>query len=333
VGDVSGSDASPPDGTPPGGSPPPCSLAVHRAGDAVVVAIRGELHADTVDQLAHILRDLICDQGNLNVAVDLEAVSEADAVGVAALVDARRLAREHHATLALVGLPPDVEQALGGWRHGSIVAEDGPAAPERASVFGEPESATAEPRLPAGLDDHVVEFYFREEHLARSVREFLLPALVRGQAALVVATDDHRRRCDEELRAVGVDLDDCRRHGRYLSLDAAETLDTFMVGGMPDRHRFETTVGELVGRMASGCGGIRIFGEMVAVLWADGNVAAAVVLEDLWNALRATETFELLCAYPTWLFERDDATEPFRRLCDQHTRVVPSESIAVEHGT
>ena len=69
---------------------------------------------------------------------------------------------------------------------------------------------------------------------------------------------------------------------------------------------------------------------MVAVLWADGNVGAAVALEDLWNSLGAKEPFELLCAYPMWLFERDDATDPFRRVCDQHTRVVPSARMAVE---
>ncbi len=200
-----------------------------------------------------------------------------------------------------------------------------------------------EPRLPASatdgpgapwrrLADHVVEFYFREAHLAESVRKFLLPALDRGQAALVVATEDHRRRCDEELRAAGVDVDDCRGQGQYMSLDAGETLATFMIDGMPDGPRFEKSVGDLVRRMAASCGGIRIFGEMVAVLWADDNVGAAIALEDLWNSLQAKETLELLCAYPTSLFERDDATEPFQRICDQHTRVVPSERIAVEDG-
>jgi prepilin-type processing-associated H-X9-DG protein len=183
-----------------------------------------------------------------------------------------------------------------------------------------------------GLDDHVVEFYFRESRLAESVGEFLLPALDGGQAVLVVATEDHRRRCDEELRAAGVDIDDRRGRGQYLSLDAGETLARFMVDGVPNGSQFEAAVGDLVRRMAGDWGGIRIFGEMVAVLWADGHVGAAVALEDLWNSLQAKDAVELLCAYPTSLFERDDATEPFRQICDQHTRVVPSERTAVEQG-
>lgn len=48
----------------------------------------------------------------------------------------------------------------------------------------------------------------------------------------------------------GVDLD-CRRQGQYMSPDAAETLATFMVGGMPDGPPFETAVGDLVRRIAA----------------------------------------------------------------------------------
>ena len=349
---MSGAHSSPSDGGDRARTTPPCDIAVHRADAEIVVTMRGELHANTVEGLDHILRDLICDQGNVHVVVDVGAVLNADTTGVAALVDACRLAREHHATVALVNLTPAIERALGRWRHEGIVTEHGvggfgsssnPATSDRPPRAGEgqggfderglPASATGPPEASCrGLADHVVEFYFREAHLAESVRKFLLPALDRGQAALVVATDDHRRRCDEELRAAGIDIDSCRRKGQYMSLDAGETLAKFMVGDVPNGPQFETVVGDLVRRMAASCGGIRIFGEMVTVLWADGNVGAAVALEDLWNSLQAQETVELLCAYPTSLFERDDATEPFRRICDRHTRVVPSERIAVEHG-
>lgn len=348
---MSGGRSLPSDGAVPGTAPPPCSLAIRRAGVVVEVAIHGELDASTVQGLDHVLRDLICDQGNLHVAVDVGAVSDADTTGVAALVDACRLAREHHATLAVVNMAPAIEQAFDWWLDDGVMTDDGmgaccsgsiPGTGDRQPRFSEgrggfdaglPASARgAQLHRPASPDDHVVEFYFREEHLAESVRDFLLPALDCGESALVVATDDHRRRCDEELRVAGIDVDDCRRQGRYVSLDAGETLASFMVGEMPDRARFETAMGELVRRMAAGWGGLRIFGEMVAVLWADGNVGAAGALEELWNSLRAKESFELLCAYPTSLFERDEATELFRRICDQHTRVVPSERIAVERG-
>lgn len=100
------------------------NLAIHRAGIAVVVAVHGELEGGMADVLCHILWDLICDQGNLHVAIDLGAVSAADTNGVAVLVDGCRLAREHDATLALVNAPLAIEQALDRWRDAGMVTED-----------------------------------------------------------------------------------------------------------------------------------------------------------------------------------------------------------------
>ncbi len=322
-------------------------LTIRRAGAAVIVAVQGQLEAAAAARLDHVLRDLICDQGNLHVAVDLGGVSNADTKGVAALIDARCHAVEHGATLVLLNTPPAIGQALDRCRDDGLVTGEGlgtlwwsdPTAgpgggPHRQDSgvqdpVGRPgleASVVSAPTGQTGADDHVVELYVSEDHLAESVYDFLLPAVRGGRAALVVATADHRRRFEDELRAAGVDVDHCRRCGQYVSLDASETLTAFMVGGLPDGPRFDDAVAGLVRRMAATFGGIRIYGEMVAVLWADGNAGAAFALEELWNQLRRDETFELLCAYPTSLFAGDDAMEPLRRLCDQHTRVLSSES-------
>ena len=42
---------------------------------------------------------------------------------------------------------------------------------------------------------------------------------------------------------------------------------------------------------------VRAFGEMVALLWSEGNQAAAIRLEELWNELALSQTFCLFCAY------------------------------------
>jgi hypothetical protein len=54
----------------------------------------------------------------------------------------------------------------------------------------------------------------------------------------------------------------------------------------------------LIGRLAAGPGPVRVYGEMVALLWADGQVAAALELEDLWNELGRRLPFSLFCGYP-----------------------------------
>jgi hypothetical protein len=61
---------------------------------------------------------------------------------------------------------------------------------------------------------------------------------------------------------------------------------------------------------------------MVAVLWNEGNIAAAIALEDLWNDLAASYPFSLFCAYPMRAFDRDGSNDGFRTICGQHSRVL-----------
>lgn len=91
---------------------------------------------------------------------------------------------------------------------------------------------------------------------------------------------------------------------------------------MPDAARFRATMGELISLAAQGGRGVCIYGEMVAVLWDQGNIAAAIALERLWNDLAATHAFSLLCAYPIRAFDTDAGSAQFQQVCGQHSRVL-----------
>lgn len=104
--------------------------------------------------------------------------------------------------------------------------------------------------------------------------------------------------------AAGIELAEGRRCGRYIALDVSAALATFMVDGMPDAARFRTTIGQLVSRAAENEHNVRIYGEVVAVLWDEGNVTAAIALEDLWNDLSSRYPFSLFCAYPMRVQDR-----------------------------
>jgi PAS domain S-box-containing protein len=118
--------------------------------------------------------------------------------------------------------------------------------------------------------------------------------------------------------------------GRYLALDAAETLAKFMITGQPDQERFTSVIGEVVERARKAAGHERArvaaFGEMVALLWAEGKRDAAIRLEQLWNSLAETHAFSLHCAYPMKGFSRRDHSEPFLQICAEHSSVLPAES-------
>lgn len=168
---------------------------------------------------------------------------------------------------------------------------------------------------------HVVGFYEKDAHLVDFVRNFLAPGLLAGDAAIVVATDSHRELLGDAPMAAGIDVRDAARRGQFMVLDAVETLSKFMVDRMPDPARFRTVMGELISRAAEELGDVRIYGEMVAVLWDQGNIAAAIALEDLWNDLATSHSFSLYCGYPIHAFVAEASAEPFQKICGQHSRV------------
>jgi PAS domain S-box-containing protein len=179
-----------------------------------------------------------------------------------------------------------------------------------------------------GERDHFVQFYEHDDFLVESVSGYAAAALRNGEAAVIIATKAHRDAIETCLTESGLDVAAASAEGRYFSLDAAQTLFDFMVGGVPDEARFRAVIGEVMGKAGKDQRKVCAFGEMVALLFAEGNAAAAIRLEELWNDLRRKFTFSLFCAYPMQLFRREEHAEAFQHICRGHSRVIPAESYA-----
>ena len=175
---------------------------------------------------------------------------------------------------------------------------------------------------------HFVQFYDEDSFLLDAVTRFIGTSLADGDAGIVIATKPHRDALAERLSASDLDLTSVTERGCYVPLDATETLSKFMVDGWPDERRFRDVVGSVIARVA-GAGHrprVRAFGEMVALLCADGMPDAAIRLEELWNDLGKRLACSLLCAYPMSTFRRNAHGRPLSTICAQHSRVIPAES-------
>jgi PAS domain S-box-containing protein len=176
----------------------------------------------------------------------------------------------------------------------------------------------------------VVQFYQDDKFLIDSVSGFVGSALAAGDAAVLIATGAHREALEQVLRQRGLEVGPAARQGRFVALDATETLSKLLVDGFPDEERFRTVVGGLLAQAASSVAGegrrVAVFGEMVNILWATGNYDAALRLEQLWNRLAEEHSFSLLCAYPIAGFNSAKHTEAFLKICAEHSAVFPSES-------
>lgn len=177
---------------------------------------------------------------------------------------------------------------------------------------------------------HVVQFYTEDSFLLEAVAKFIGTALGTGDSAIVIATQAHLDGFAHRLRARGLDLSKSARCGRYTALDAADTLAKFMRAGHPDPKLFMDTVGHVIARASAAAEGhtprVAAFGEMVALLWAEGNPDAAIELEQLWNDLARTHSFSLHCAYPLTGFHDQAHAEPFLKICSEHSAVIPGEN-------
>jgi PAS domain S-box-containing protein len=174
--------------------------------------------------------------------------------------------------------------------------------------------------------EHFVQFYETDLFLLNSLGGFISAGLQAGDACIVVATKAHRDGLDARLQAYGLDASDATARGQYILLDAAETLAMFMVDGSPDPARFREVLGGIITRAAEISPRVRIFGEMVALLWSEDNHAGAIRLEELWNDLHKTRSFSLFCAYPMHGIGGAALALPLGGVCAAHSRVIPSES-------
>jgi len=171
---------------------------------------------------------------------------------------------------------------------------------------------------------HAVQFYKDAHSLASTVARFLCDGLDAGEPVLIVATAIHTAEILAELDALGCDTRMLRKTGMVQLLDARKMLSAFMVDGNPDTLMFKSGVGDVIDRLCAGrrpCP-IRVYGEMVDILWQEGNADGAIRLEILWNQLASAYDFSLLCGYAVGHFYKQTGGKTIEDVCHQHSHVL-----------
>jgi hypothetical protein len=95
-----------------------------------------------------------------------------------------------------------------------------------------------------------------------------------------------------------------------------------MAADQTDRADFDRVIGGLIARVCAAGRPVRAYGEMVALLWDDGLVNAAVQLEELWNQLGRRHSFSLFCGYPAHAVTGEGQVNAFAEVCRLHREVI-----------
>jgi hypothetical protein len=182
----------------------------------------------------------------------------------------------------------------------------------------------------AGPRDHIVQLYQDQEFLNRAVCRFAAGAIANGEGLILVPTAAHWEAFRPRLEAEGVDVNAAQNRGQLTIVDADELLPTFMRDTMPDAPVFLGLAGEVIGKARDEASypRVRWWGEMVNVLWEQGNVAASMSLEDQFDHLAKHQEIAIFCSFVMDNFQSEVHSRLLPRLAQNHSHLIPVEDYA-----
>lgn len=183
----------------------------------------------------------------------------------------------------------------------------------------------------SSMPSHIAHFYSSDAVLLAEVGQHLGTCLAAGGSAVIIATPEHIQGFEQHLALRGFDMHRIARQGRWLALDAAATLNMFMLKGWPDEKKFATQMNAVLDRVSSAAGSIpgssqpniAAYGEMASLLWEQNKTGAALRLVELWRRLVRNRSFRLSCGWPLRLFSGEADGVAIRRICALHGCVAP----------
>ncbi len=206
-----------------------------------------------------------------------------------------------------------VEAVLEGWQFVS------------RGLSGHDSSASMNDHGAAITHSHEVAFYADDSSVVDGYARFIESSLKGGNAVIVVVTESHRASLIPRLEADGVNVAAAIEQGRYIPLDAADTLSRLTVNDIPDRARCTKVVGDLITGAAKGVRGangrVVVCGEIAPTLLSKGNGEGAIKLERLWDEITRGYGVHTLCGYLSSAFPHHEANPVFPRICAEHSAV------------
>lgn len=176
---------------------------------------------------------------------------------------------------------------------------------------------------------HLVHTSADEESLIDGVCKFMGAGLRQDEAAVAIATSVHIKELQRKLQQNSMDTDAVIASGQLKLLDADELLATFMIDGSPDWALFESVASKIIDDSKIRHKKIRLYGEMVNILWQREEFRSAIVLEGFWNKLAKSHAFTLLCGYSIDNLSQEAYEGPLQCVCSAHTHFIPGQESAL----
>jgi hypothetical protein len=149
---------------------------------------------------------------------------------------------------------------------------------------------------PAG---HIVQLYNDADFYGEAISHFAAEGFLRGESLIIVPTQPNWANISARLKSKGADPTEHIGRGQLTVLDADATLPRFLVDGMPDGRTFKDLAAATIERALGGgkFSRVRWWGEMVNVLYENGNQRASIRLEELFDEVAREQSIPILCSF------------------------------------
>lgn len=170
--------------------------------------------------------------------------------------------------------------------------------------------------------NHFVQLFDTPDSLQDTVAAYVAQGLDRAELVLVATSAPRWNAIGSLLTSLGRRPAAAIGRGDLVVIDSTTVVRELLVSGAPDAKQFDAIVGTLLHRLAGGGRALRVYGDLVDTLAADGDFAGAQQLEGLWNRLGVSERFTLLCGYSAAHFGNPQSARALRQICRCHSEVL-----------
>jgi hypothetical protein len=178
-----------------------------------------------------------------------------------------------------------------------------------------------------GSTGHFVQLYQEgDEFYYEAISHFSAAGLKKDESVILVATAAHQIGISRKLAGLGFDVAELERKGQLTLLNANETLPRFVSSGMLDAVIFKDIARAAIEKARKGgrYHRVRWWGEMVNILYADGNLSGSTRVEELTDEVAHEEKIAILCSYCMDKFDPAIYDGPLQAICRTHAAILPA---------
>jgi hypothetical protein len=187
--------------------------------------------------------------------------------------------------------------------------------------------------LTSANGNHMVQVCPNDTVQSEVVARYIYEGLMSNEAVIVCARSSLRKIILSKLEEQGLDIIDYKNQGQIKFFEADYLLSTFYTEGLIEESDFYASVGLPLEETNLKFGKVRIFGEMVNLLWKQGEYDAAMQLEDCWNNLSQNQEFSLLCSYSLDNLDPVTYEESIEMMYKCHKHLTPVANPELESET